>query len=518
MMNVRDVIEAMQRFEEKEVSITELDEIFLEYLNNAPKYRTDNAPEFEKNFTRCVADVVGAQHPYYCLSACMKLTNDVRKMEEIIRLCIADDNLSCGNKYYIYCQIITYKFFNSEFNTNTIKNLLDDLYECIFEDYRRMTKDYCGWIKASERNEDLVIIFIAQVLELEHGPTKTLFDRAYVLQNKLNKKVFIINTGDVATRNNSVPWFGAMGANYVDTYQEVDSLQYQDEVFSFFQCPPVMPEISVMQEIINVISEEKPWFILSLGSANITADLCAQIVPTLTVNLGFSELAETRSRFQAVGRPIELSDIEWMDKHSIPHDHYIESLFTFALKPQSETLTREQLGMSSDAVICIVIGGRLFSEIDDEFINLVLRLGRMGIHVAFAGLFDNYDDYVQRYPELKDTTYNLGFQTDILAVCECCDIYINPRRAGGGTSVVEAMFKGLPALTPAYGDVARSAGSEFYVADYDEMYDHVMRLANDRNYYDMMSAKSIDRARKVMDSETEFVRIINEMTSREGFY
>lgn len=518
MKTIEELSEIIKRFTQNEIPASALDEAFLGYLENSVEYRAENAAVLAEWFEGELSGLLKPHYPYYFLSSYMKLTEKTELMDDIVRTALSDEHITKENKFYIYCQIISYKFFYKQYDNDGLRDLLDDLYEDIYEEYLSDNQDLCGRITSEDRNKDLVIIFISQVLGLEHGPTKTLFDRAYVLQKKLHKKVFIINTGDEATRNHSVPWFAAMGANYVDRYQEIDSLVYKDEEFAFFQCPPVMPDDSIIREIMSIIREEKPWFILSLGSGNITADLCAQIIPTLTVNLGFSELAETRSSFQAVGRAIRPSDTEWMNKHSLPENHFIESLFTFTLKPQTVKLTREQLGIKPDVTVCIVIGGRLFAEIDDEFMNLVLRLGKAGIHVAFAGIFDNYDVYVQRYPELKDTTYNLGFQTDILAVCECCDIYINPRRAGGGTSIVEAMYKGLPSLTENYGDVARSAGPEFYVADYDEMYDQVIRLANDRDYYKLMSAKAIDRAGTVMDTETEFVRIINEMTSRDGFY
>ncbi len=518
MLTIDELTKTIQRFANNGISAVELDEAFLSYLDNNEEYRSKNACTLTQWFEGDLSGLLLPKFPYYYLSAYMKLTDKIDLMERIVRLCVSDGSISKENKLYIYNQIVSYKFFYKRYDNDRVRDLLDELYENIYKKYLNVTTDLTGHIAARDRNEDLIIIFIAQVLGLEHGPTKTLFDRAYILQKKMNKRVFIVNTGDVVPQGNSVPWFAAMGANYVDGYQEVDSVTYKDEQFAFFQCPPEMPDISIIREIMTIVREEKPWFILSLGSANITADLCARIVPTLTVNLGFSELAETRSQFQAVGRALSDSDVKWMRKHSMPMDHYIESLFTFTLKPQTEHLTREQLGIKPDVTVCIVIGGRLFAEIDDDFIRLALRLGHVGIHVAFAGVFDNYDSFAEHYPELRNTTYNLGFQTDILAVCECCDIYVNPRRAGGGTSVVEAMYKGLPALTPNYGDVAKSAGEDFCVDDYDDMYEQIIRLSNDREYYNVMSEKSLNRAKVVMDSETEFTRIINEMTSRESFF
>lgn len=518
MTKITDITHKIKEYSEGRINAQELDREFLSYMENSAEYRRENSSTLGEAFENGISDRDLNRYPYYYMSAISKLADDPSIMEDIVRMCLDDDNLTKENKYYIYCQIITFKFVNKEFDTSEIKELLDDLYEDIFNDYLKENMDLCVPIDKSQRNDDLVIILIAQVLGLEHGPTKTLFDRASVLQEKMDKKVFIINTADVLTPNNSVPWFGAMGANYVEKYSDIDALEYNGVDFSFFQCPRTMPDTGIIRIIMQIVQEEKPWCIVSLGTANITADLCSRIVPTLTINLGFSDLAETRCQYQAVGRDICEADRQWMSKHSLPESHYIESLFTFSLKPQTLHLTRKDLGIQEEVPVCIVIGGRLFAEVDDEFVRLVLRLGEAGIHVAFAGYFGTYDDFASRYPKFSDTTYNLGFVEDILAVCECCDIYINPKRAGGGTSIVEAMFKGLPALTLNYGDVARSAGPEFYVTDYDDMYNHAIKLIQDSDYYQEMSDRSKARAALVMDSETEFVRIMNKMWSDKGFF
>ena len=57
-----------------------------------------------------------------------------------------------------------------------------------------------------------------------------------------------------------------------------------------------------------------------------------------------------------------------------------------------------------------------------------------GIAVAFMGLFDTYENRVNGYERLRQNSINLGKQMMTLAVTECCDLYVNPKRSGGGSS------------------------------------------------------------------------------------
>ena len=76
-----------------------------------------------------------------------------------------------------------------------------------------------------------------------------------------------------------------------------------------------MPQLSVIRDIINMIKEEKPWFIVSIGGGNLTADLCARVVPVLTVSLAPSERTVCRTTFQMTGKIPDEDDLKWVDKN-----------------------------------------------------------------------------------------------------------------------------------------------------------------------------------------------------------
>lgn len=105
-------------------------------------------------------------------------------------------------------------------------------------------------------------------------------------------------------------------------------------------------------------------------------------------------------------------------------------------------------------------------------------------------------------------------QDDVLAILDNVDLYVNPDRIGGGTSVIEAMYKAIPVVTLDHGDVALGAGEEFWVHSYAEMTEKIIKYMNDIDYYNMMSKKAKERANYMLDSDGAFTDIIREFETK----
>ena len=118
-------------------------------------------------------------------------------------------------------------------------------------------------------------------------------------------------------------------------------------------------------------------------------------------------------------------------------------------------------------------------------------------------------------PKLESRVHVLGMVSDPISYMELCNLYLNPLRIGGGTSVVEAMSKGLPAITVAYGDVATNVEEEFCVTGYAEYPELIRKYNTDKEFYSRMSSKALERANRLLNAEEEFVRIIDEFVKRE---
>lgn len=454
---------------------------------------------------------------YYIMTFLLRATGKREIYKALLQYCIADGFISKETKFYLYYQLVAYNFLHPDVPDEEISDLMDDLYSHIYQEYKKEFTDEMSYIPREQRNENFVMVFISQVLGTGHGPTKTLLDRCYILEKYLNKKVYIVNTAEYLTQYQSLFCFAAMTGNYKEEYSQTDYLTWKDKNFAFMQCPNVMPHVSIIKEILNVVKCEKPYFILNIGGNSIVNDLCSNIVPTLTVGTVPSGRPTTLGQFRTVGRTITEDDRKWQAKHHMPEDSIIEGLFTSAFKEQTHQYTREQLGLPNNRFIAVIVGGRLDEEIDSECMKLLERLVEADIFIAFMGRFNKYVEYASNNEIFKQNTIFLGLQEDVLAVNEVCDLYINPKRVGGGTSAAEAMYKGLPVVTWNFGDVGLGAGSDFHVVDYEAMYEQVLRYAKDKEFYEEMSRKAKARAEKLTDSKSEFVRIIETMVKSQLF-
>ncbi|HVU23393.1 MAG TPA: glycosyltransferase [Opitutus sp.] len=148
--------------------------------------------------------------------------------------------------------------------------------------------------------------------------------------------------------------------------------------------------------------------------------------------------------------------------------------FRVVLKPMGQSLSRGELQLPRDRVVLLSVGDRLETEINGpwaaamtEFLRKhpgVLWLIVGGRGTMAAALKDGPVDQirtVRHHPEVR-------------AICRCCDIFVNPKRIGGGFSVCTAMAEGLPVVAYAGSDGGDKLGE--------------LASANDAGYFETLEA------------------------------
>ena len=424
---------------------------------------------------------------------------------------IDDLSLVPSQKFNLYFWLIRFNFLNSQSFDEACHNKMRNLYSHILDLYRKELGQEYTYIPKEERNQNLVIATVGQFLGLTHGPTKTTLDRCEVLEMEMGKQTFIINTAEMfAPGGAGVPCYHAITPGYVDDLKDKQIIGYNGREYAYLQCDKNMPDINVIREIVSVVQEEKPYFILNIGGNSIVTDICSQIVPTISLSTVPSGMTTTRGQFQIIGRTITEEDKQSVQEMGLPEDHLIQTLFTSSFKEQTHVYTRQDFNLPEDAFIVLMVGGRLGQEIDREFEQLIDELMQQDIYFVFMGAYTDYEKVCERHSIFREYGFYLGFQEDALAVNELCDLYLNPKRVGGGTSVAEALYKGLPAVTLPLGDVGLGAGEEFHVKDYEEMKETILRYKSDKQFYAEKSVKAKERAARLTNSKGEFMKAIRQ--------
>ncbi|EXX88240.1 hypothetical protein BG53_00910 [Paenibacillus darwinianus] len=218
-----------------------------------------------------------------------------------------------------------------------------------------------------------------------------------------------------------------------------------------------------------------------------------------------------------IGRGRTAKDVQFLQQLGIDGDSIIESVFTFDFKPQENRYTRAQLNLPENKFLIAVIGARLNDEVTPAFLDVFEQLYKLGAHLVFIGGFDKHAEYAAKNSVFAEHSTALGFQSDVLAIMELCDLYANPQRTGGGSSAAEALYKGVPVVTLDSGDVSVAAGGDFHVHSYEEMTHMIKRYIQEDRFYETMSGKARERAELLMSTERQFSEVVRLITENKHF-
>lgn len=357
-------------------------------------------------------------------------------------------------------------------------------------------------IKSVQRKKDTVLVMSIQYLGDGHAPTKTIMERCNTLK-KIGKSVYFVNTTEQYEIYGVLPYFGMTAGKVIDGYDKNSEIYMNGEKIAFWQLNKNQSIVEKFKQILEIIYDVKPEYVLSIGSGSILADLVSYIVPCAEMALTFSTLPYAINCIPIIGRKLTANE-----KETINRD-VIESRFTFELKAQKNNFTRNQFDIPQNKFVAVIVGIRLDYEITDRFLEMLSKACEQGVYIIFAGIYDTYNDKIQNYPLLKENSKFIGYCEDMLALMEICDLYVNPERVGGGFSVIEAFYKGKPGVYLKYGDVFAAGGADFAVDTLEDMYYTILKYKDDKEFYEAQHEKAKKRA-AYMTSSVDAMRELVE--------
>jgi Glycosyl transferases group 1 len=297
-----------------------------------------------------------------------------------------------------------------------------------------------------------VVILTRQFLQSPHAPTVDAINFATLLTQDFGKEVMIVASSEYTHANDGAIVPAACGAMIPEYQGGLKTINANGHSFPFLMCGDgIFGEPAAIQGI-QAIDAFSPEMILCISAPSLLAEpfhhrcFCF-IYPTargvpLTTHCFFHTWDQPDAEMQHI-----------LDQENLRDKHLFAQHPGFEVKPPSTALTRRQFGIPEDAFLFVVVGIRLFMDIDDRFLKLLVQIcDHPKAHIAFAGNFENYKEQVGKHAALKGRTTHLGFQQDIMGVYQIADAYLNPIRNGGGSAIVYALQAGLPVLSLPSGD------------------------------------------------------------------
>ena len=421
---------------------------------------------------------------------------------------LENSKTKAGSMYFVWNQFKRMSLKKLAVFDNKSSQLCDELYNRSYNGFESELKEYFVKIPLEERDKNLVLISTIQFLDETHAPTRTVIERAKALKH-LGKTVIIINTAEQYTMKNYLPIYSAGFGRVLEKYNNVNELKIGNDRFPFIQMPEQSSIQYRMEIMIKLLQKYKPYYILSIGTGSMLADLCGNIVPCASMALAFSTFPKTMNKMKILGRNLYKEE-----KSLYIEDDIIESRFTFELKPQKGIFSREYKGLPEDRFILVVVGIRLEFEVTDAFMDMLEEVCSQGCYVVFAGIMDNYNKLMESYPVVSANSSFIGYCNDMLALMDICDLYVNPERLGGGFSIIEAFVKGKPGVYLKSGDVYTAGGESFAVDSFKEMAEQILKYKEDKDYYNSMSGLARERAKLMTSSEEAIADIDRQICER----
>jgi len=439
-------------------------------------------------------------------------------LHNIADLMEVNEEIQLKEFYFLYWQLTRRIFLSSHLDNVKIHNRMRNLYKKMFSFYNEQMTGTNYWIPYDERNKDVVIVFTNQLLSLHHAPTKIALDTCYTLVNNLNKEVVLINTADLP-RSSQLPYYSPQFFNYASEYNEYNQVTYKDVNIPFYQFTREMPDDNEVDLVLQKVMMMKPLFILSIGNSNITADLCSNFVPVITIPIRV-EIPISEGTFLMLPRKLRDDDAHLIASLTQPPNRIIESDISYSkVEGIQKKSLRADFGLEDNYFVIALVGNRLHDELTDDLLLTYDKFlkDNPSAHFLIVGDYKDYDKCAEKYTYIKDQSKYIGFQDNLSEALSLCDIYLNPPRSGGGTSAAYALNNGIPVFTPPCGDVSYVARNEYHIESIDVLSDYIKNWKNSK-FKQKEQEKAFERAREIFDPESNFINVIKNMMQLSAFY
>lgn len=191
----------------------------------------------------------------------------------------------------------------------------------------------------------------------------------------------------------------------------------------------------------------------------------------------------------------------------------------FPVWPIGTAYRRADYGLAESDFILTTVGNRLATEMTQGFIASFAALLRAHPDMRWILVGESLPGCLNDMcGDLLDDKRILkwGYENDLTAFYQMCDVFVNPDRQGSGGAISMAVFCGVPVATTSriMSDAWSFIGQFATAGDYTELAGYVMKLKEDKLFYRSVSERGVQTIQKIFDEQDEdFISAVEELIS-----
>ncbi|WP_454021110.1 hypothetical protein [Azospirillum sp. Marseille-Q6669] len=286
----------------------------------------------------------------------------------------------------------------------------------------------------------------------EHSVLRLIIDHAIaILRVNKNSEVMILSTDEVVPQNFD-------GSNHFKCYHDQiisECVKNGDgnicDRLKIVYCTKPSQMINYVDHVFSCIDEFSPHCIINYhGVADDSFIFSGGIYKKYPFIYHQTNILQ-RPRYDADlflsnGRIVDQGDI-----HLENRERWVNGRIGFTPFKKLKSYQRLELPFANHSIIMVTVGNRLPHEISDNFCHIAMRALDRYEELAWTLVGPNsdsvgmIDECAKAYSKnVRKRIYSIPFEKDLRALYEHCSIYLNPFRAGGGTSIALAISEGMP--------------------------------------------------------------------------
>lgn len=335
------------------------------------------------------------------------------------------------------------------------------------------------------RKKKKIAFLVDQLLSLQHSPTKVTLDYIKNIckaDPEYEIGLFVEDNFNSCPEEIIVPY----------GYSALESWRISEEHHKYLRGYPIKIEYSDSSQskiqrvrcMVRKIAQFDPGVIITTSDISLSREILYPYFPVIYFSLGGFNYSTLADAYLQVNLK-EAIDF-YKQFHEIKPEFIHEFKYGLDLPKPTKRIKREEFGFSQEDCIMVTVGNRLDAELDEEYISNICQIIQQKANLKWLivgaaelkYLVNNYKDL------LGKKIIRLDYEKDLMALYDICDIYINPRRHGGGISIAMAMDRGLPVVIFSNpSDGLNYVGEENGVGyDYSSYLNEIDKLYSDPNY------------------------------------